>query len=128
MVDAARVVSTPYEYPVPHKFELQGIVSYGYEDEVVLFTEMTFPADMALGQVDIGLEANWLVCEVSCPGRCEFTRSIEVVADWAGAPSRSPRLRPRAASTPAASGRREHRRLGLASTVKPETRSPSRST
>ena len=82
------VVSTPYEYPVPHKFELQGIVSYGYEDEVVLFTEMTFPADMALGQVDIGLEANWLVCEVSCiPGSVSLTRSIEVVADWAGGPS-----------------------------------------
>ena len=34
---------SPYEYPVPHKFELQGIVSYGYEDEVLLFTEMAFP-------------------------------------------------------------------------------------
>jgi thiol:disulfide interchange protein len=82
------VVSTPYEYPVPHKFELQGIVSYGYEDEVVLFTEMTFPADMATGPVTIGLEASWLVCEVSCiPGGVSLERTIEVVADWPGTPS-----------------------------------------
>jgi len=82
------VVSTPYEYPVPHKFELQGIVSYGYEDEVVLFTEMTFPADMAMGTANIGLEANWLVCEVSCiPGSVSLERTIEVVADWPGTPS-----------------------------------------
>ncbi len=75
------VVSTPYEYPVPHKFELQGIVSYGYEDEVLLFTEMTFPADMALGPATIGLEASWLVCEVSCiPGSVSLERTIEVVA------------------------------------------------
>lgn len=59
----------PYEYPVPHKFEFQGIISYGYEDEVLLFSEMTFPSDMAAGTYTIGLDANWLVCEVSCiPG------------------------------------------------------------
>ena len=82
------VVSTPYEYPVPHKFELQGIVSYGYEDEVILFTEMTFPTDMATGPARIGLEASWLVCEVSCiPGSVTLERTIDVVSDGSGAPS-----------------------------------------
>ena len=84
------VVSTPYEYPVPHKFELQGIVSYGYEDEVVLFTEMTFPADMPAGPANIGLEASWLVCEVSCiPGSVTLERTVEVVPGWTGTPSTS---------------------------------------
>ena len=77
----------PYEYPVPHKFELQGIVSYGYEGEVLLFTDMTFPEGLAPGDYSVGLEASWLVCEVSCiPGKVSLDRDIEVVAEWDGAP------------------------------------------
>lgn len=72
----------PYEYPAPHKFEFQGIISYGYEDEVLLFSEMTFPADMAPGTYTIGLEANWLVCEVSCiPGEVTLEDTKIIVTE-----------------------------------------------
>jgi thiol:disulfide interchange protein DsbD len=71
---------------VPHKFEFQGIISYGYEDEVLLFSEMTFPPDMAPGTYTIGLEANWLVCEVSCiPGSVALENAEVIVTD--GGPS-----------------------------------------
>ena len=77
----------PYEYPVPHKFDVQSIISYGYEGEVLLFTEMAFPADMEAGEYPVGLKANWLVCEVSCiPGSVELTSSVTVRAT-AGEPS-----------------------------------------
>jgi len=78
----------PYEYPAPHKFELQGIISYGYEDEVLLFADVAFPTDAPLGAAKIGLEASWLVCEVSCiPGQVQLERSIEVVAPGQGSAS-----------------------------------------
>jgi len=84
----AGVTVGPYEYPTPHKFELQGIVSYGYEDEVLLFADAVFPADAALGTATVGLEASWLVCEVSCiPGQVKLDRQIEVVAAGTGTAS-----------------------------------------
>ena len=49
----------------PPQIELQGIVSYGYDEEVLPYTDVVFPEDAALGP-RIGLEASWLVCEVSC--------------------------------------------------------------
>ena len=29
---------TGYEYPIPQRFDLEGIVSFGYDNEVLLFT------------------------------------------------------------------------------------------
>ena len=78
----------PYEYPAPYKFELQGIVSYGYDEEVLLFTDVEFPEDAATGPVEFGLEASWLVCEVSCiPGQVKLERTIEVVGAGQGTAS-----------------------------------------
>ncbi len=69
----------PYAYTAPHKFEFQGIVSYGYSDEVLLYADMHFPADMAVGSTTIGLEASWLVCEVSCiPGQVKLEGQLIV--------------------------------------------------
>ncbi len=78
----------PYEYPVPHKFDVQQIISYGYEDEVLLFTEMVFPADMEPGTYAVGLKASWLVCEVSCiPGSVELEHSEVLVSAGPSSPS-----------------------------------------
>lgn len=57
---------TPYIYPVPQRFDLEGIVSYGYDDQVLLFTEVTIPADQAAGEVTLTAKASWLTCEVQC--------------------------------------------------------------
>ncbi|MEC9390766.1 MAG: thioredoxin family protein [Myxococcota bacterium] len=74
------VTVSPYEYPVPHKFDVQDIISYGYEQEVLLYTEMVFPANTEPGTYTVGLSASWLVCEVSCiPGSVELERSVEVL-------------------------------------------------
>jgi len=77
----------PYDWPVPSRFELSGIVSYGYDDQVLLFSEVTVPADLPLGEAVFGAsaEARWLACEVQCiPGDAELQLRIPVVA--AGTP------------------------------------------
>jgi DsbC/DsbD-like thiol-disulfide interchange protein len=74
--------TTDYVYPVPHRYDVQGIISYGYDDEVLLFTELTLPADLPTGTIKLGAKAQWLVCEIMCiPGEAELFFPVEVVAD-----------------------------------------------
>jgi thiol:disulfide interchange protein DsbD len=71
--------TTPYEYPVPSRFELEGLVSYGYDGQVLLFTELTLPEGQPDGPVEIGAEVDWLVCKTSCiKGTARLERTIEV--------------------------------------------------
>mgnify|MGYP003883708185 CR=1 FL=1 len=74
--------TTPYAYPVPHRYDVQGIISYGYDDQVLLFTELTLPPDLPAGEVVLGAKAKWLVCEIMCiPGEAELKLPVEVVTD-----------------------------------------------
>ncbi|TNE85665.1 MAG: hypothetical protein EP330_24755 [Deltaproteobacteria bacterium] len=63
------VTVSDYAYPVPQRFDQSDMISFGYEDEVLLMAELTLPADMAAGTHPIGASANWLVCREQCiPG------------------------------------------------------------
>lgn len=71
--------SAPYLYPVPQRFDLQGIVSYGYDDQVMFFTEVTVPDSATPGSHELSASATWLTCEVQCiPGEGTVKGSIEV--------------------------------------------------
>lgn len=77
----------PYTYPVPQRFELEGIVSFGYEDQVSLYSTITLPADLAPGTATIGAHLEWLVCQESCiPGRGDVSLPLVVGVD--GGPNR----------------------------------------
>jgi len=69
---------TDFEFPTPIRFEDKGIVSFGYDDQVLFFTEVTLP-EGASGPIAVGAEASWLVCEISCiPGAASLSREIGV--------------------------------------------------
>ncbi|MCA9570192.1 MAG: hypothetical protein KC656_20250, partial [Myxococcales bacterium] len=80
----------PYTYPAPQRFEAEELVSFGYDDQVLLFADVTVPADAAPGALDLAASAEWLVCNTSCiPGRAELTLPLEVgpvaaPAPWSG--------------------------------------------
>ncbi|MFT6820307.1 MAG: thiol:disulfide interchange protein/DsbC/DsbD-like thiol-disulfide interchange protein [Myxococcota bacterium] len=59
---------TPGEvaFPVPVRFDDQGIVSFGYEKSVLLYTDIVIPDDFAPGTHTIAVDASWLVCESQC--------------------------------------------------------------
>jgi thiol:disulfide interchange protein DsbD len=64
-------------YPGPTAFDLQGVVSYGYQGETVLFARATAPPTLSGDAVSITLRARWLACREECiPG--EAVRSIEL--------------------------------------------------
>jgi len=72
------VTAPPFEFPLPEKFDQEGILSYGYDGPVLLFTELTVPAD-ATGEWAIGADAKWLVCEVMCiQGEAKLSRTLPV--------------------------------------------------
>lgn len=54
---------TEIEYPVPAKFAYDGLVSYGYKNEVVFLATVT-PGQESLSSLEARLD--WLVCKESC--------------------------------------------------------------
>ncbi|NCG21110.1 MAG: hypothetical protein GWP91_19030, partial [Rhodobacterales bacterium] len=68
--------------PVPQRFELEGIISFGYDDQVLHIAEMDVPKDLAPGKHEISAAVQWLVCQSSCiPGSADLMLPIEVVSD-----------------------------------------------
>ncbi len=70
----------PHEFPVPTRFDQSGIVSYGYDGPVLVFSELTPPADLAPGATfDARVEASWLVCDEICvPGKADLHLPLPV--------------------------------------------------
>ena len=61
----------PLQWPVPETIVSPGdIINYGYDDEVVLLTEITPPASLPPGgEITLAGKASWLVCADICvPG------------------------------------------------------------
>lgn len=84
---------TPHEYPVPQRFELEGIVSYGYEDQVLLISQLTLPATLPPGEVTLGARVSWLVCEVNCiPGETDLALPLPVGPAGEAPPGRYAKL------------------------------------
>ncbi len=57
----------PIEWPVPRRYVLPGpLTAYGYDQEVLLQSEITVPADAVDSSVTLAVDANWLVCKEIC--------------------------------------------------------------
>ncbi len=59
----------PIVWPTPTMIDVQGIVNYGYHDDVLLLVKVTPPAtlpDGATGTLHLAAAANWLVCNDVC--------------------------------------------------------------
>ncbi len=73
----------PHQYPVPQRFEDTELVSFGYEDQVLLIAPLTVAPTVAPGRYPIQADASWLVCKTSCiPG--DASLKAELVVDDPG--------------------------------------------
>ena len=65
-------------WPAPHRIDAGGIVSYGYEGEVVLMVEMSVAKDFPVNKpVDYKLEVDYLVCKDLClPGNAKLSGNL----------------------------------------------------
>ncbi len=77
------------QWPAPEVFaESDGfLTTYGYADEVLLFTTARFVGDLG-DEVELAAEVDYLACEVQCvPGRAELSMRLPVAeADVAASP------------------------------------------
>ncbi len=69
-------------WPYPRRFEAPSVVSYGYEGETVLLTQMQADASLSPGDaLTIGARVEWLACREEClPGEAELTLELPVRA------------------------------------------------
>ena len=103
-------------WPYPARFRTGPLVSYGYEDEVLLPVEIRVPATLAASEVRIAARVDWLECQEAClPGRADVSLILPVkpeaspgphAALFAGVRRRLPRKDPawRFSASSAASG------------------------
>jgi len=68
------------QWPFPHKVEESSVVSYGYDNEVMLLTEITPPRSLTDEQtVSISALAHWLVCKDIClPAEADLEFEIRI--------------------------------------------------
>src|SRR6202030_2370065 len=70
------------QWPIPLKTNDPGdILTYGYQDEVLLMQEITPPAKIDKSQVQLTAAADWLVCEKICiPGSAKLQLQFPTAA------------------------------------------------
>jgi thiol:disulfide interchange protein/DsbC/DsbD-like thiol-disulfide interchange protein len=70
------------QWPYPMRIDTPPLVSYAYEDEVLLLTTITPPADLPVGQpATIAARADWLVCaDVCLPAGTDLSISLNTLA------------------------------------------------
>jgi thiol:disulfide interchange protein/DsbC/DsbD-like thiol-disulfide interchange protein len=69
------------QWPYPQKLPVGPLMNYGYEDEVVLLSEITPPASAAAGPANLKAKAEWLVCKDICiPEKGELDLVLPVAA------------------------------------------------
>jgi thiol:disulfide interchange protein DsbD len=70
----------PLLWPVPERFDSEGLVTYGYSGRVLLLTEITPPDGIMNGdRIDLSAHVEWLACRVECiPGAASLQVSLRV--------------------------------------------------
>jgi thiol:disulfide interchange protein/DsbC/DsbD-like thiol-disulfide interchange protein len=81
-------VAGPIQWPHPKRLPLGPLMNFGYENELLLLTDITPPKGLKAGDsIDIAAKADWLVCKDVCiPENGAFSLKLPV-QDAAPAPS-----------------------------------------
>jgi len=78
------------QWPYPHHLPVGPLMNYGYEDEVVLLSEITPATNTKPGTYPIRANAEWLVCKDVCiPEKGELDLALKVAA---AEPAMNPRF------------------------------------
>jgi thiol:disulfide interchange protein DsbD len=69
------------QWPYPMRLPVGPLMNYGYEDEVVLLTDLALPASTKPGDYPVKAKADWLVCKDICiPEKGELDIIVKVAA------------------------------------------------
>lgn len=66
-------------WPFPERFNQADLVSYGYENEVLLLTKISPPALSAASNVELKAHVEYLICKESCiPGQVDLSLRLPI--------------------------------------------------
>lgn len=69
------------QWPVPMPLTVGGVTSYGYEEWVLHWAEVTAPEVLAGPEVRLGAQVSWLECKEACiPGEARLERTVRVIS------------------------------------------------
>ncbi len=72
------------QWPHPQRFDLAGIINFGYGDRILLPVPLEVSAALSAPSVPLTVTVDWLVCKEECiPGRAELNLSLPVAAEAA---------------------------------------------
>lgn len=71
------VTAGEIQWPLPHRIPPADVVTYGYEDEVVLLVPLKLDATFPAGPVTLKARVSWLECKESCiPADTEISSTL----------------------------------------------------
>ena len=53
-------------WPIPKAFEFDGLVSYGYEDQVLFIAELKIPKNLSESEINLSVKIKSLICKDVC--------------------------------------------------------------
>ncbi|MEC4818636.1 MAG: protein-disulfide reductase DsbD family protein [Scytonema sp. PMC 1069.18] len=67
-------------YPYPKRLSFSGLMNFGYDDEVMMLSQITTPESLSRNQpVQLNARADWLVCEKECiPENGTFSLTLAI--------------------------------------------------
>jgi thiol:disulfide interchange protein DsbD len=76
------VTAGEIEWPAPRRFDLGGVVNFGYDGDLLLPVEIRTDGSLVPGdRLELAAKASWLICEEICiPGDAELALSLAVAA------------------------------------------------
>jgi thiol:disulfide interchange protein len=82
------VTAGALQWPVPEKFEADGITTYGYHGTILLLAPLQLAADLKPGALAIQAKVSWLECEEMCiPGDAEVKATLTISAESKASPA-----------------------------------------
>jgi thiol:disulfide interchange protein/DsbC/DsbD-like thiol-disulfide interchange protein len=66
-------------WPYPERIVMEPLVTFGYERDIVLMTQITPPAGLTADEVTLAVDASWLECKEEClPGFASLALTLPV--------------------------------------------------
>jgi DsbC/DsbD-like thiol-disulfide interchange protein len=99
------MMTSPIEWPVPQRIDVDGLINYGYQDTVVLPVRLAVAADAPTSPAVLRAALRWIVCRDMCvPGAAAIALTWPLdepdrgaVASWSQAIARARALVPQPA-------------------------------
>ena len=84
------VTAGEIQWPLPHKIPPTDVVTYGYEDEVVLLVPLKLESSLPAGLLNLKGKVAWLECKESClPADTEISGALNLGGETGNAIDRA---------------------------------------